>query len=251
MNIEFAAIPGSGKTYLMNELYKYLKNNLNEKEYSIFTYKDIDDIKSTENKHKRFRRIHLIKNFIMLLDIHIIKLIYMYAKKKEPIKIKLKSISYIMHMLWNQKIVNQIENNSRKKNIFILDENLFHLSNFYLEKDQDEKISGKYFYLLEKAKKIRYEKNSNLYVLIDSDRMENYHRMNKRNQGWPSIWKNLSNEDKKNVLVESQERYETLKRYVNDSGIIYTTINNEVFREKYEDEFEKIIKKMEMILMKR
>lgn len=240
MIIEFTAAPGSGKTYLADQLKNYLQQDLELKNYKIYTRNDLRKANQKFNR-KFLNTIHSKMESLLLMDFNIIKICTGVLISNRKVIDKKKAILYILYNIKSSFIIDKIKN-KEPNSIFILDEGLLHVAGVYLDNDINKQKLQKYVNNIKKINKSMYMKQKKIYVLIESDVFENFKRMNNRSQGWPQMMKRLNEEEKHYVLDKAFKKTDLYKEVISDELWEMVIINNKVFKESYDEEFSKIKK---------
>lgn len=241
MIIEFTAAPGSGKTYLSEQLKYYLQQDLELKNYKIYTRDDLG-LENRKFKNKILNRLHnIIQTLQIIVGWDVLKICIEVLLSKRKITDKQYLIQYILYNIKNYYIISKFEKKITNS-IFILDEGLLHVAGVYLDDDINKKKLEQYMRYIKRIKKSMYMKQKRIYVLVDSCITESFKRIDDRSQGWPKMWKKLTDEEKYFVLDKAFKKTALYLEIINDEKWDMVYIDNKFFKESYNEEFSKIKK---------
>ena len=245
MIIEFIAVPGSGKTYLSDKLYTYLKKEMSNKGIVLFNRADINEIKreKASTQRKNITRVNIILNYIKVIDIYLLRcIINLFLSPNYSYKVKFQLTMYLLDIFLNYKIIDDLKKEYKNKCVFILDEGVLHASSICMKECTPENI--KIFF--KRLKGTKWIKNKQLFVFIDCDTDIIYNRLTKRPDGWPNNWKDLSDKKKEIELKNSYLKFEAKKEYIfkKKKKRNYFVINNNEYFNNDPLFYKKIIKKI-------
>lgn len=243
MVIEFLGPSGGGKTFIAQQLKKYLQDNLNITNQIILTKEDLNDYQKYNNL-KTARYLSRIPYIMKLyVDINFISLL---LRRMQSRKLKTKaSIKYILGLFIQYfKIVDFLKNNREYNPIFIIDEGLLTSSGYMFNNKENYTIEEriKVMNKINAIKSIGYRKQKKIYVLVRcNDFDEILKRINKRKTG--SIYSRLSLEEGKKFHNKVINSFEVVIKYLNENNEDYVVIDNSTKTSNYLEQFI-IIKEM-------
>lgn len=243
MIIEFVAVPGSGKSHFADKLFNHLKNEMTPLGYTIFNRGDIDNIKRNKivsiSKNRIFTRLYLLFNIAKVIDIRVFgHIINLFFTPGHSFLVKRKRVMYLIDILLNYKIIDNINKEHNNNCIFILDEGLLHISSMCM-RECNKKNLDKFFKAFKRKLIIKQ-----IFVFIDCKTENLFDRLTNRPSGWPMNWKNLDSNSKLFELEKSYKKYSTKKDFVVDGEKQNYIIDNSIYFENYALFYESIMNKL-------
>jgi thymidylate kinase len=231
--IEFIGIPGSGKSYISNQLYQYLKNEL--KGYRVFSHQDICNEVKKDGKILIF-----LKVLRLMLSKDFNRMIFSILRRKSSIYERNNMLKrFLKRTIIYQKFKDM--KCDMDKSILILDEGFTHFSIAYFRQNNeipDRKNINIYLNRLNNI--IGYSEIPKLFVFVHTNVEKSYVRIERREQGWPGSIGRLDKEKRVEYLKQTNKCYfqliDNLKS--NDKKII---IENNNYQESYSNYFRDMI----------
>ncbi|MDD7885831.1 hypothetical protein [Flavivirga sp. 57AJ16] len=250
MIIEFIAVPGSGKSHFAEKLFDHLKNEMSNIGISIFNRDDINERKRMNllavSDNRLLIRLCILSNMVKVIDFHTLGyIINILLAPSHSFKVKRKRVMYLLDILLNYRIIDDIKKECDNKCVFILDEGLLHISSMCMKKCSSSKLK-RFFKIL---KRKRWGKIKQLFVFIDCNTDILFDRLTERTEGWPGNWKRLESDSKHDELEKSHLKYIVKKKFVvkrkkKKRKKQHYIIDNSVYFQNYELFYSKIIKRI-------
>ena len=227
--VELTGIPGSGKTFLSNQLFDCLSS---DKKMSSFTFHNRRTIYYERNEHGLRKLLSTLSLLFNHLYLKLFLLLLFSPKYKRERKPKLK---YLIKILLQQRFVTKKTKNC-DNNVFIIDEGFIHLQYIFLENMHSSSSLQKHMVLLTKMLS-QYRNTFFVTFFVECDVKKAFERIQSRDQGWPIGFLGKTDSDKINYLMKqfsvfnylnsnlSCEHSETMNSYELEKALKYIAIS--------------------------
>jgi len=213
--IEFTGVPGSGKSYISQELTKYFINSSEYDEWEIIYL----------NFKKINKDFYKFKNLYNFFDIFIIKIIFTYLYHEKFTKRSITSIKTILLGYYKYFLVGRLLNESHHdKHIFIIDEGILHVNNQLFSVFNYRKINS-LFRRIKLHKVYKYYLTSYNYI-IEMNINDAIINILNRESGWPYAWRNFNNSEKLKEMQKMENSILFNQSILIDYGVKLKKIND-------------------------
>lgn len=248
MIIEFATLPGSGKSYLSEQLRSYLNRNLDMKRYKVLTRQDLVQLKSIQYSDRKRSKLHTLKVLLKIMNISLIRQLVRLMTLTDDFKNNRRYLKYYLRTLTNYAYLAEIKDISERIPVIIMDEGFLQNSTLFLSESKPKEVLNRYFNEVKQFDYINYETYPVFNLYIESCWQTNVERLNQRPKGWPATLKSLDSAEKREAMKKRSRLYNNLKDYCLKDDNHSTVINNSDFSlTDTTESFEKILQAVKSV----
>ena len=241
MIIELIGIPGSGKTYISKLLIEYSNKSehfQNDNRFLLLNQSEMMD------DNINIFRLFISKIWKNLLTISLSTFFDMFSilTSNQSVKTGLYLSLYYFGVIKRYQFY--FENYNIQSESLVLDEGLFHAICGSYSKNNDEKfkkVIERTIVNTENKKYYPFNRENHIFVFVSSNIEESFKRIENRSSGWPKMYKDLNQFEKKLKLENFASRVNQFKKRLdNHHFITFELCSNDSIDQQIADLFKMI-----------
>jgi hypothetical protein len=225
MIIEFLAPPGAGKSFYANSLSAYLRSSKNWSDYKVLSSHDLLTYK-TNRSNWIFRKVKALVFYASAINLITIKLLFKVLRKYGMGRNGRNLCMYTLGIFARYVQANRLC--ATEKIVIIMDEGVSQIARLFWKDNELIENLPKYYYDLESSG-ILPSKDLLLTIFIKSTVEVNFTRIENRDSGWPRIFRNLSDKEKKILLSQFHNEISKIMIFLLKDSIVVEIDNSSAF----------------------